>query len=146
MELHKKEMKKKLNDWGATLAFCSKQQEQMKKLMRLKEDARQIEQDLKEYPSQMHHILKGYEINMAYLQQEIVSRMAKKNEIDHLISTLSVEEQEFLHLRYEKGYGYDYIALKLHMGRSTCFRIHDKILQVLTEKSRKNIYTKCEKH
>ncbi len=146
MELQKKEIKKKLVDWGATLAFCSKQQEQMKKLMRLKEEAQQIQKDLQEYPLHMHHIVKGYEMNMEYLQQEIIERIERKNEIDRLVSMLSIEEQEFLHLRYEKGYGYDYIALKLHMGRSTCFRIHDKILQVLVEKSMKKNYKKCEKH
>ena len=75
MELQKKEIKKKLMDWGATLAFCSKQQEQMKKLMRLKEEAQQIQKDLQEYPLHMHHIVKGYEINMEYLQKETRERM-----------------------------------------------------------------------
>ncbi len=146
IELQKKEMKKKLNDWGTALVFCAKQQEQMKKLMRLKDDAKQMEQELEAYPSKIHHILKGYEINMAYLQEEIMLRMAQKNEIDRLVATLSTEEQTFLHLRYEKGYGYEYIAMQLHMGRSTCFRIHDKILGVLVQKSMKKICKKCEKH
>ena len=75
MELQKKEIKKKLMDWGATLAFCSKQQEQMKKLMRLKEEAQQIQKDLQEYPLHMHHIVKGNEINMEYLQKETRERM-----------------------------------------------------------------------
>ena len=50
-----------------------------------------------------------------------------------MVALLSKEEQELLFLRYQKGYGYDYIALKLNMGRSTCFRIHDRILTELAE-------------
>lgn len=51
-------------------------------------------------------------------------------------------------MRYQKGYGYDYIALKLNMGRSTCFRIHDRILTDLADRLEKEGFfcKECEKN
>ena len=93
-------------------------------------------------------IEEAYDHNIAVLQEEIERKLTEKRKIDGMVALLSKEEQELLFLRYQKGYGYDYIALKLNMGRSTCFRIHDRILTDLADRLEKEGFfcKECEKN
>ena len=93
-------------------------------------------------------IEEAYDHNIAVLQEEIERKLTEKRKIDGMVALLSKEEQELLFLRYQKGYGYDYIALKLNMGRSTCFRIHDRILTELADRLEKDGFfcDRCEKN
>lgn len=44
---------------------------------------------------------------------------------------LEENEQEYIRLRFEKGYGIDYIGRRLYISRATVFRMQDRILEKL---------------
>lgn len=129
-------VKRMLLEWGASLDQCGRKQEEIRKMMRLKGECEELAAEgingrMEKGFSLMEE---AYDRNIALLQEEIQRKLTEKRKIDGMVGMLPKEEQELLFLRYQKGYGYDYIALKLNMGRSTCFRIHDRILTELAER------------
>lgn len=130
-------MKRLLLEWGGSLDICERKQEEIRKMMQMQETCAVLSKQGKH--AEFQRILMRYEDGIFCLQKEIQQILEMKKQMDEAIAVLTQEEQELLFLRYQKGYGYDHIAWKLHMGRSTCFRIHDKILQKLLDlEQRKN--------
>ncbi len=131
-ESPKGQMKHRLVRWGGTLAICSRKQGELKQLRRLAE-----EWDTLEESSGMGmgfaEVRQKYEGEVDRIQKEIVQILEEKAEMDYLIDRLLPEERDLLFLRYEKGYGFDFIAMKKNMSRATCFRILDKAVQLLLE-------------
>ena len=41
--------------------------------------------------------------------------------------------QDYIRLRFEKGYGIDYIGRRLYISRATVFRMQDRILEKLRQ-------------
>ena len=136
-------VKRMLLEWG-------RKQEEIRKILRLKEECEGLAAEVKSRSMEKGFSLieEAYDHNIAVLQEEIERKLTEKRKIDGMVALLSKEEQELLFLRYQKGYGYDYIALKLNMGRSTCFRIHDRILTELADRLEKDGFfcDRCEKN
>lgn len=143
-------VKRMLLEWGASLDQCGRKQEEIRKILRLKAECEGLADEAKSrnMVKGFSLIAEAYDQNIALLQEEIERKLTEKRKIDDLVAMLSKEEQELLFLRYQKGFGYDYIALKLNMGRSTCFRIHDRILTELADKLEADGFfcDECEKN
>ena len=143
-------VKRMLLEWGASLDQCGRKQEEIRKILRLKAECEGLAAEVKSRSMEKGFSLieEAYDHNIAVLQEKIERKLTEKRKIDGMVALLSKEEQELLFLRYQKGYGYDYIALKLNMGRSTCFRIHDRILTELADKLESDGFfcDKCEKN
>lgn len=143
-------VKRMLLEWGASLDQCGRKQEEIRKILRLKAECEGLEAEVKSGSMEKGFSLikEAYDQNIAVLQEEIERKLTAKRKIDDMVATLLKEEQELLFLRYQKGYGYDYIALKLNMGRSTCFRIHDRILMELSKRMETDGFfcKECEKN
>lgn len=123
----KGQMKRKLLYWGGAMEICARKQEEIRRLLRMREECAAWEEE-------EGSLLGGrYEKEAKRLQQEIDKVLEEKAEMDRLVDRLPPEEQQMLYLRYVKGYGYDYIAMKKHMSRATCFRVLDRALDFLLE-------------
>ena len=87
----------------------------------------------------MKEAKKLYESEIAKIMECIKNEMKEYSKMERYIEKLDYEEQIFLKLRYQKNYGYEYIALQTHKSRATCFRDHDLILDklILLEKTGK---------
>ncbi len=131
----KGQMKRKLLEWGGALDLCGRKQEELRRVEKLQEEQRKIWGENKTAAGRrvMEQLEKRYEEELQRMQGEIEEILMKKAEMDRLLTGLTGEEQSFVILRYEKGYGFDYIGLKLHMSRATLFRLQDKILKKLLE-------------
>lgn len=135
MEQQKKDekgrMKKKLLEWGGAIDLCSRKQEALRRVEKLQEEQRKIFGEDKTIAGMrlMAQLEKRYEQELAGIEGQIEQILWKKAEIDRMMTILSGEEQTFAILRYEKGYNFDYIGLKMHMSRATLFRLQDKLLQ-----------------
>ena len=53
--------------------------------------------------------------------------------VDEMISKMKLDEKQFLQMRFEKGYGFEYISMKMHLSRATLFRLQDKVLEKMIE-------------
>ena len=80
----------------------------------------------------------------AFLQEEFKAERARlegrlaeiwreKKRMDALLAGLEENEQEYIRLRFEKGYGIDYIGRRLYISRATVFRMQDRILEKLRQ-------------
>lgn len=125
--------KRRLLEWGGALDLCSRKHEEIRKLLRLQEESRNLMARITAVEG-LIDIGECYKSEIIRLQSVIEGVLYKKAQMDELIERMTVEEQHFIGLRYEKGYGYDYISLKLHQSRANCFRMQDRILKKLVEK------------
>ena len=133
LESDKGRMKGRLLEWGGTLDRCGRKQEELRKLGKLREEQRQIwlEQETEGGRQILQEIDRIYEEQLQRIKGEMEEMMRKKAEMDKRLLELTGEEQKFVELRYGKGYGFDYISMKLHMSRATLFRLQEKILRTL---------------
>ncbi|MBM6828753.1 hypothetical protein H9X85_03790 [Anaerotignum lactatifermentans] len=123
----KGQMKRKLLHWGGAMEICARKQEEIRRLLRLREDCAAWEEE------EGKVLGERYENETKRLQEEIERVLAEKADMDRQVDRLPPEEQQMVYLRYVKGYGYDYIAMKKHMSRATCFRVLDRALEFLLE-------------
>lgn len=135
LDSDKGRMKVRLLDWGCAMERCGWKQEEMKKLMKLREEQKNLikENDSAAVGKMLEEIERRYEGEMEKLQAELVGLLEKKAEIDEMLKALTEDEREFVELRFEKGYGFDYIGLQLHMSRATVFRLQDRTLEKLMQ-------------
>ncbi len=106
-------VKKRLLKWGAALNMCEMKQEEIQKIKRMKDSSIKIfskfdnEKEIKNITDYIENI------------------MEDKRIMDTYINELMPIEQEFLYLKYRKGYDFNYVALKMNVSRSQVFRIKD---------------------
>lgn len=131
-ESPKGQMKHRLVQWGGTLEICGRKQEEIKRLGRLKKEWDILKEE-SGVGMGFGEVRQKYEEEMERIQKEIIQALEEKAEMDRMIDCLPPEERELLFLRYEKGYGFDYIAMKKSMSRATCFRVLDKAVQILLD-------------
>ena len=131
-ESPKGQMKHRLVQWGGTLEICRRKQEEIRRLGRLKEEWDMLMEE-SDVGIGFQEVRRKYEEEVERIQKEMILVLEEKAEMDRRIDCLLPEERELLFLRYEKGYGFDYIAMKKNMSRATCFRILDKAVQLLLD-------------
>ena len=136
----KEEMKQRLWDWGTALNRFFRKEEELKKLQEIQE----IQQKMHEkYPADKIHeeaLLLGqrYRKDIVRLRIEMVEILREKARTEVWMEGLTEDERCFVGMRFEKGYGFDYIAMKMHLSRATLFRIQDRVLEKMMENRRKN--------
>lgn len=127
----KGKIKRMLLDWGGALDLCARKEEQLKKMEWLRREHRKVWEgsDSPEGKRILAEIDREYEQELRRTQERISEILHRKKEMDEKIGRLTGEEQMFLMLRYGKGYGFAYIAMKMHMSEASVFRMQDRILQ-----------------
>jgi DNA-directed RNA polymerase specialized sigma subunit len=70
-----------------------------------------------------------YRMEAGKLRIEMVEILREKARVDAFLQELTLDEAMFVEMRFEKGYGFDYIAMKMHLSRATVFRIQDRVLE-----------------
>lgn len=134
-------MKKRLLEWGGALELCKRKHEEIRKINHMIADVKglTVKRPLRVVSEHEHPVLESvidyYTQEIRRITEQIGEIMAEKQKMESLLEGLTAEEQEFIFLRYEKGYGYDYISLKIHMSRAQCFRVNDKALDKLIHRS-----------
>ena len=134
-------MKKRLLEWGGSLELCRRKHEEIRKINRMIADVKILEGErpLRVMIENEHNVLEDviaqYAQEIRRITEHIGEIMTEKQKVDKMMEALTAEEQHFIFLRYEKGYGYDYISLKIHMSRAQCFRVNDRALDKLIRTS-----------
>ena len=137
MKEEKGELKRMLWEWGRTLERFSWKEEELRKLenfyvMRKKiwgknENRKDFEKNEKQYEQEVKR-----------LRLEMEEILQRKAQIDGWMQVLTEEERRFLELRFEKGYGFDYIGMKMYRSRATLFRIQEQALNKLILQKERN--------
>lgn len=138
MEERKKkigEVKKRLWNWGQAMEQFNWKEEELQKLQIFHEMQRKVweENPMPRAEQELERIEKEYHGEVGRLRIEMVEILREKGRVDEMIRRLDRDEQTFLQLRFEKGYGFDYISMKMHLSRATLFRLQDKALEKMIE-------------
>ena len=136
----KEEMKKRLWDWGTALDRFYRREEELKKLLEIREAQRQIQE---RYPEEKIHgefllLEQEQQKDIVRLRIDMVEILREKAQTESWLDGLTEDERRFVGMRFEKGYGFDYISVKMHLSRATLFRIQDKVLEKMMENKRKS--------
>lgn len=117
-------VKKRLLKWGAALNMCEMKQEEIQKIKRMKDSSIKI---FSKFDNEFDNkkIVNSYEKEIKNIIDYIENIMEDKRIMDTYINELMPIEQEFLYLKYRKGYDFNYVALKMNVSRSQVFRIKD---------------------
>ncbi|MBQ7102682.1 MAG: hypothetical protein IJN89_01335, partial [Anaerotignum sp.] len=133
----KEELKQRLRDWGTAMARFDRKEEEIRKLQEIHEIQKRIQERYPTEKIEKEFLLleKEYREDVGRLRIEMVEILREKARIDEWIQELTDDEAQFVKLRFEKGYGFDYISGKMHLSRATVFRLQDRVLQKM-EKER----------
>lgn len=133
MKRKRREMKERLWNWGQAMEEFNWKEEELKKLQGLYVMQRKIWEgnETEKARKELKRIQKEYEGEKRRLRMEMVEILRKKAWVDCRIQKLTANEISFLQMRFEKGYGFDYIGMKLYLSRATLFRMQDRILEML---------------
>ena len=108
-------MKERLRQWGLAMERFNWKEEELKKLQELYVMQRKIWEgnETEKARKEQERIQKEYEEESKRLRMEMVEILRKKAWIDCRIQKLTANETSFLQMRFEKGYGFAYIGMKL---------------------------------
>ena len=112
----KGQMKLRLLDWGCAVERCRRLQEELRRLEEM-EGTDFLQEEIR--------------AEKVRLEERLAEIWKEKKRMDGLLAGLEENEQEYIRLRFEKGYGIDYIGRKLYISRATGFRMQDRILEKL---------------
>ena len=124
-------------EWGRTLERFSRKEEELQKLENFYVMRKKIWNE-KENRKEFEKNERQYEQEVKRLRMEMEEILQEKERIDGWMQCLTEEEQRFLELRFEKGYGFDYIGMKIYRSRATVFRIQEQALQKLLAQKQRN--------
>ena len=133
MKRKRREMKERLWNWGQAMEEFNWKEEELKKLEGLYVMQKKIWEgkETEKARKELNRIQKEYEGEKRRLRMEMVEILRKKAWVDCRIQKLTANETSFLQMRFEKGYGFAYIGMKLYLSRATLFRMQDRILDML---------------
>ena len=136
----KEEMKQRLWDWGTALDRFYRKEEELKKLQEIQEVQKKLQERYPEETIQEEILLleQAQRKDIVRLRIEMVEILRDKARTEAWLEGLSEDERCFVGMRFEKGYGFDYIAVKMHLSRATLFRIQDKVLERMMENRKKS--------
>ena len=136
----KEEMKQRLWNWGTALNRFYRKEEELKKLQEIQEVQRKLQE---RYPEEKIHeevllLEQAQREDVVRLRIEMVEILRDKARTEAWLEGLTEDERCFVGMRFEKGYGFDYIAVKMHLSRATLFRMQDKVLEKMMENRKKS--------
>ena len=128
-------MKQRLRNWGTAMERFRRKEEEIRRLQEVHEMQKQIQE---RYPTEKIEqeflmLEQEHRDDVGRLRIEMVEILREKARTEEWMKRLTAEEAEFVKLRFEKGYGFDYIAAKMHLSRATVFRMQDRVLQKINE-------------
>ena len=82
---------------------------------------------------ELERIEREYRLEVGHLRIEMVEILREKAKVDEMIKRMTIDEGMFIQMRFEKRYGFDYIAMKMHLSRATLFRMQDRILEKMLQ-------------
>ena len=131
----KGEMKQRLWNWGGALERFRWKEEELEKLQGLYEMQKKIwaDDETEKGQKMREKQEKEYHEERSRIRIEMVEILREKAWVDEGIKTMTFEEQNFVEMRFEKGYGFDYIGMKMHLSRATLFRMQDRVLEKLVQ-------------
>ena len=124
----KKRIKQRLREWGGIAEKSGRKQEELKRILCLREEQEKLWGAGETGQEAMERKLAE---DIERLKGEIAEILQKKEELDRMLLGLTEEERWFVQMRFEKGYGFDYIGMKMHISRASLFRMQDRILNKL---------------
>ena len=130
LQQRRREAKERLAQWGQTIALCEERQEALLRVVELKEESKELLAGNEESKA-LRAMYQCYEDELGRMQEGVRQLLEGRLEVDRVIATLTVQEQTFIQLRFEKQYGYEAIAQRLYQSRANCFRIQDRVLDKL---------------
>lgn len=122
--------KHRLLIWGGAIDLCRRKELEIERLLEVKKENARISSAYNQKEN-LNTISDCFDQEIQNIKNSIKDILEEKHKIDVLIEKLLPEEQKFLYLRFEKGYQYDYIAMRTSISRSTCFRIMAKVIDYL---------------
>ena len=133
--MEKTEMKKRLQGWGNAMERLGWKEEELKRLQMFYGAQKEIwSSGAKEKrEAELEKIRREYNREADRIRREMVEILQQKAYIDGRIYRLNMDEEQFLRLRFEKGYGFDYIGVKMHLSRASLFRIQDRVLRKMMQ-------------
>ena len=111
-------MKIRLLDWGCAVERCRRIQEELRRMEELQ-------------GAETLFLQKEFAEEKERLEERLAEIWNEKRRMDALLAGLEENEQEYVRLRFEKGYGIDYIGRRMYISRATVFRTQDRILEKL---------------
>ena len=131
MSREKEEMKKLLQRWGKALEQFRWKDEELEKMQVFYEIQKKVWSGcrMKKAEKELERIEREYRTEARHLRIEMVEILREKAKVDEMIKRMTIDEGMFIQMRFEKGYGFDYIAMKMHLSRATLFRMQDRILE-----------------
>ena len=118
MDSEKGQLKVRLLDWGCAMERCKRIQDRLRRLEELEKDS---------------FLEKEYAEERERLEASLQEIWSEKRQMDVLLEGLEENEQEYIRLRFEKGYSFVYIGRKLYLSRASIFRMQDRILEKLLQ-------------
>ena len=104
--------------------------EKVERCRRLQEELRRLEEP---EGTENAFLQEEFKAERARLEGRLAEIWREKKRMDALLAGLEENEQEYIRLRFEKGYGIDYIGRRLYISRATVFRMQDRILEKLRQ-------------
>ena len=133
-------MKQRLWNWGTALDRFYRKEEELKKLQEIQEVQKKLQERYPEETIQEEILLleQAQRKDVVRLRIEMVEILRDKARTETWLEGITEDERCFVGLRFEKGYGFDYIAVKMHLSRATLFRMQDKVLEKMMENRKKS--------
>ena len=131
-------VKKRLLKWGGALNMCDMRQEEINRIKRTCENTVKIYSqnfmDIEHTTVRNFEKIKNeFEKEIERLYLDIENIIKEKRIMDEYIKELIPIEQEFLYLKYRKGYDFNFVAMKMNVSRSQVFRIKAAAIDNLIE-------------
>ena len=135
MKREKGQMKTRLWHWGQAVDRCLWKEEELQKQKVFYDLQRRIWAGDRSTRGKQtwQKMEQEYAEGLQRAQEELQEIIREKTKMDWMIGRLEGEEETFIRLRFGKGYGFDYIALKMHLSRATLFRLQDRALEKLLQ-------------
>lgn len=145
--MDREDVKLKLKKWGECIELCKANIERIQYIKELCEETRtvsainyerQIGGGSKNTPistveKSVIKTIDVYQKSINEIEEEIENLMRFKTFVDKAITILESDERKIIYLRYDKGLSWDSIPRVIHKSRMQCFRIHNKVLDKLSE-------------
>ena len=129
MENKKSEMKQILWNWGKAMERFRWKEEELERLQEVHELQKKVAGEGEYSKAEWEEVEKEYLSQRRRLRIEMVEILRQQAWTDKMIRRLNMDEQAFVQMRFEKGYGFEYIGLKMHLSRATVFRMQNKVLE-----------------
>ena len=134
-----KTIKRELRRWGSAPYVCRQMEKEIKKLERTKkiQQARMERTESPEKKKIIREILVLLDGQTEESRGQLERERQEAEKTETALALLTDEERRFLLERFRKGNGFDCISLHMHISRSGCFRMQNRILiRLYTERKK----------